>query len=325
MVENINRFVDADTVSALHLFPIKSCHEATAYGEPITELEVGPTGFRVGPAIDRGWVIADEDDLFVSQRGWDESQSRKHRDDRMLATVAVDIQHDHLAVSAPEHGAVVIPFEEPEGRKGSIRIFGPELPVTEEGEEVNTFFTDLLGRLVRVTRADLMRPRFLPDKYTRQGAANRSAGADGRPISLASQASLDYIHDLADIPHGILPLTSFRANIDIEGEVFGPFGEDKLRYVRVGEMGAHVVKALSRCPIPNIDQNTGDDSQRLSTKLLRPRMGWALGDDTAQRPEQFFAQSLNHRYIPGFRHIVKIGDPVIAEATGESNVVLKSS
>ncbi len=314
-----------DEVTAVHIFPIKSCREATVGRQLPRELAVGPRGFLVGAATDRGWVLADAEDLFVSQRGWDEQQARKHRGDRILATVAVDIGPDELTVEVAGHGSLRVPLEADRGGRRSVRIFGPDLAVTDEGEEPARFFSELLGRPVRLTQADPSRPRMLPDRYHRPGAANQSAGADGRPFSLASQASLDHLHDLVGWAPGTWPLTQYRANIDIDGRGLGPFGEDTLRRVRIGKMEAHVVKAISRCPIPNIDQASGDDSDRPSTRLLRAgRMGWNAGDDPSGRPEPFFAQSLNHVHVTEPEQTVRVGDPLRVLEAGESNTVLRS-
>ncbi|MDB5163902.1 MAG: mitochondrial amidoxime reducing component 2 [Candidatus Saccharibacteria bacterium] len=307
------------------MYPIKSCQEATAHGKTIVELEAGSTGLKYGEIADRGWVVANPDNLFVSQRGWDESQARKYREDRMLATVAIDIQSDHLAISAPGHGAVDIAFEEPETKQANIRIFGPDLPVLAEGAEASNFFSSLISRSVKLWRADPNRSRVLPQKYQRDGAVNRAAGADGRPVSLASQASLNYLHDLTGLPRGTVPLINFRANVDIKGSALGAFGEDTIRTAELGSIPVFVIKALARCPVPNFNQTTGDDSQRLATKILRSRMGWALGEDTSSKAEPFFAQSLNHKFIPGLRYLVRVGDPVTIIEAGEPNVILKSS
>lgn len=133
------------------------------------------------------------------------------------------------------------------------------------------------------------------------------------------------LHDDLGWPRGKVPLNRYRTNVDIEGLALGPFGEDTIRQLRIGVVSAYVVKALERCPMPNIDQTTGSDLERLSTKLLRPtRMGWAVGDDPeAKNAMPFFAQSLNHVYVSGEQQTIKVGDPVIVTEAGEPNVILK--
>lgn len=141
-------------------------------------------------------------------------------------------------------------------------------------------------------------------------------------MSLVSQSSLDHLHDLAGEPRGSLPLDRFRANIDIPGAAFGPFGEDRLRRVRIGDLDAHVVKAILRCPVPNIDQRTGEDSLRLATRLLVPRLGWVKGGE-GRRALQAFGQALNHVCSAEPSVSVKVGDPVLPTDVGEPNLTLK--
>jgi len=316
-----------DRVQKTNIFPIKSLQAATLDGQPITELVAGPTGLECEGVADRAFVLSDPDGLFVSQRGWDENHSLKFPEDRAFASVAVDIRDGYLHLSAPNHGEANIALWEPVGETKNLRFFGPDLPVIDAQSHLDApeFFSELLGREVRLTMADPHHPRMLAEKYQRKGAANRATGADGRPISLASQASLDQLHDLANVLRGSLPLINFRANVEVTGEALKPFGEDMVSCLQIDEVEAFVVKALSRCPVPNINQLTGDASQRLATKLLRPRMGWDTNGDQSQKPEPYFAVSLNHIYMPGEKRRVRVGSPVSIIDEHEPWVVLKSA
>ena len=314
-----------DRVVGVHLFPIKSCQEATIDGKLPEALAVGETGFEHAGVADRGLVIRDETDLFVSQRGWNADHARKHVGDTALAGVAVDISNGLITVSAEAHGSLTFPTNPVEAESRPVKIFGPELFATDLGDEPAQFFSELLGRAVRLAKADKSRPRMLGASYQRPGAANMSAAADGRPFSVASQASLDRLHELVGWPVGRLPLNRYRANIDICGDGFGPFGEDEVAEWRIADVTMYGVKALPRCPMPNFDQETGEDD-RLSTKLLsRTRMGWPVGTDTSQRAEPIFAQSLNHVVPIAEDRIIRVGDTVTAIAVTEPNVILKDT
>lgn len=313
-----------DAVATLRIFPIKGCQAASINRSPVTSLEVGPTGFRSGTVIDRGWVLMGPTDGIVNQRGTDERKARK-RSDRLLATVAVDIRHDHLHLSSPTHGELCVPFAHDENRRAVAHATQTELVVFETDPAAHAYFSELLGRPVRLTRVDTDIPRRLPTEFHRPGAVNTSAAADGLPMSLASQSSLDHLHELAGEVHGRLPLDRFRSNIDITGSSFGAFGEDRVKRVRIGAMDAWMVMAIIRCAVPNFDQATGDDSEKLANRLLRPRLGWARGVKAITRSGFFFAQSVNHVHNPGEPMSVEVGDPVVAVEVGVSNVILKAS
>jgi uncharacterized protein YcbX len=313
-----------DAVTTVRIFPVKSCQAATVNGDPITELEVGPTGFRSGAVVDRGWVLVGREGGFVNQRGTDEPQTR-HHGDRLLASVTVDIRHDDLHLTSPGHGELLVPLALDGARRRLARAWRCDLVVSEADETAHAFFSELLGRPVRLTKVELDTPRRLPDEFHRDRAANTSAAADGLPMSLASQASLDHLHELAGLPVGRLPLDRFRSNVDIAGTSFGPFGEDRVRRVRIGPMEAWTVMPIIRCTVPNVDQRTGDDSERLATRLLRPRLGWARDVEAVTKAGLFFAQSVNHACEPDGPMTVRVGDPVVAVEVDESNVRLKAS
>ena len=314
-----------DRVIGVHLFPIKSCQEATIDGELPKALVVGETGFEHAGVADRALVIKDETDLFVSQRGWNANHARKHVGDTALAGVAVDISGGLVTISAVSHGSLTLPAHSVEAESHPVQIFGPELVATDLGDESAQFFSELLGRAVRLVKADPHHPRMLGTSYQRPGAANMSAGADGRPFSVASQASLDYLHELIRWPVGRLPMNRFRASIDIAGDGFGPFGEDKVAKWEIARVTMYGVKALSRCPMPNFNQETGEDD-RLSTQLLsKTRMGWPVATDITQRAEPIFAQSLNHVIPEAEDRIVEVGDIVTAIEVTESNAILKAN
>jgi uncharacterized protein YcbX len=89
---------------------------------------------------------------------------------------------------------------------------------------------------------------------------------------------------------------------------------------------AFVVKPCARCPIPNVDQRTGE-RDNLSTRLLLPRLGWKASADTDSRPETFFGQNLNHVWVDGYYDevTVAVGDTVtMLERDDEPNVRLRN-
>ena len=316
----------SDTVTGINIFPIKSCQAATVEGQPPTSLDVTDTGFTVGDARDRDWLLVDDSGLFVSQRAWNKRRriDPAFQNDRKLATVAVDIQEDSLVVNAQGFGSLEIPSRYPQhvedGQKSHASIHEKNIWTIDAGNEPAEFFTRFLGRGVRLVRADRENFRTVDDGRL-NGASNVVAAADGLPFLLASQASLDYLHDLKGVPRGTMPLNRFRANIEIDGSSFGPFGEDYLRTIRIGNMAAAVVKACARCPIPNIDQISGEEDN-LMNKLLYPvRQGSRYGEDELIKKERFFGQNLNHTYLGGEK--VSIGDSVeILRINSHPNIAL---
>lgn len=315
----------ASIVTGVHIFPIKSCQEATVNGQLPSELTVGETGFAQNGFVDRGIVIAGADMLFAPQRGWDnlDTEHKGYPKDTRLATVAVDIQPDHLRVTTPGLGSLEIgkPDESQHGSQ-EIRMFGNPFFGYDMGPEGQNYFSRVVEREVRLFWVDQDKPRYLNNpEYFRADAVNRTAGADGFPFLLTNHASLGELHTQAELPHGTLSITAYRGNIEVDlGEAWA---EDRIRYFRIRNFAGYVVKACSRCPIPNQDQKTGE-RHGLSNKLLRStRMGWHTGKDpAADPPKPYFGQNVNHVTASVGTSIAE-GDPITVDEWDDPNVVFK--
>ena len=310
-----------DVVQNINIFPLKSAHAATVEGAEPERLAVGPTGFQAYGARDREFVLYDaRERTMVTQRGWDASGRKViFPDDRRLATVRIDIRPDHLALDTPGFGAIEIPAEVADGEPEEIEIFGKELPVIRQGREVADYFSRLLMRDVTLYRADRERPRVLPERYRTPGASNQVAGADGFPFLLTSQASLDRQHIRNGMNLDMVPIERYRGNIVLSGYVIGAFFEDRIELMRIGDTEAEVVKACARCPIPNIDQQTGERGGS-GLKVLRGRAGM----DDSGTAGVFFGQNLNHVY--GLGQEIRIGDPVsVLSIADRGNVELRAA
>lgn len=310
-----------DQVVGVHIYPIKSLHEATIDGQTVSSLEVGPTGFQAGEVRDREFVIYDPNErAIVTQRGWSSGTEReKFPQDKQLAAVATDIHPDHLAIAASV-GHLEISAEPAEGAVFDAEIFNKRFRGIDQGPEASEFFSRLLSRDVVLLRADRAYPRLLPLKYLREGATNQVAGADGFPFLLTSEASLaSLIPDAAPAP----PLNHFRGNIEIDGSALGPFGEDYIdpdREFTIGRLGFWAVKPCARCPIPNIDQDTGELAAVKATPILKTRVGTRRGGDS---PGMFFGQNLMHCWPEG--QSISVGDVVaVGGLSVESSVILRA-
>lgn len=302
-----------DVVERVAFYPIKGCHEATVNGEVPQSLTVGPTGFEMYGVRDRDWVLYDPNDrVFVSQRGWNLNERTTNPGDSKLATVAVDVRHDHVAVTS-DAGRLELPASPADGDQRLIQIFGKDLPVIGQSKadggksEGDDYFSRLLGRDVLLLRSDHDNPRMLPEYFQRLGAFNQVAGADGMPFLLTSRTSLIAAHKNSGMPQGTVPLGRYRGNVMVNGRGLGAFGEDRLNTFSIGEVGMWAVKGCSRCPVPNIDQETGENVGQ-ALRVLRGRSGSVpLGNGETQKGV-FFGQNLVHRNLG----IISVGDWVSA-------------
>jgi uncharacterized protein YcbX len=297
-----------DRVSAVAFYPLKGAHSATVNGEVPQSLGVGITGFEVNGVRDRDFVLFDPvSGTFVSQRGWS-GQGKKvvHPVDRQLATVTVDVRGDHLSVASAV-GQLELPAIPTEGKQLTLDIFGKQLPAIDQGPDAARYFSSLFGRELRMVRSDRDNLRMLPDRYQRDGAFNQVSGADGMPFLLTSEASLAAAHEANGIAAGSVPINRYRGNITIDGTGLGAFGEDYVdgqTAFTIGDIAMYAVKACSRCPVPNVDQQTGEVGGD-GLRVLRGRAGEIFTGEKGV----FFGQNLTHANLGA----ISVGDLVVVD------------
>jgi uncharacterized protein len=297
-----------DVVSQVAFYPLKGGRAATVEGEVPQSLAVGQTGFEVHGIRDRDFVLFDPNEgAFVSQRGWGATGKKIwYPQDRRLATVQMDVRADHVAVSSAV-GHLELPATPTEGDSRTLEIFGKQLPAVKQGADPANYFSRLLKREVWLMRSDRGQPRVLPDRYQREGAFNQVAAADGMPFLLVSQASLTEAHAANDMAPETVPIDRYRGNVVIDGNGLEPFGEDYIdpeAKFSIGEIGLWVVKACSRCPIPEIDQQSGE----LAGGALRVLRGRA-GEIFTGEKGVFFGQNMVHANTG----VIAVGDVVAVE------------
>ena len=290
------------TVAALYYYPIKSCQ-----GVSVPEADISPLGIQ----YDRQWMIVDQKNRFLSQR--------THP---ALARVATAIEGGALAVSAPGMSDLHIPLEQRAGLpEESVTIWNKPGTATSEGEEAAAYFRTYLGlpqaRLLRIAQ-----PRGIKPKYIVKGAATSTGFADGFPILLTSTSSLEAFN--AHMPLGPVGMDRFRPNIVVEGGLL-PYMEDYWRKIRIGAMGATIVKASNRCPVPNVDQQEGilppPAERHVSQTLRSTRSGH---DAVTNDKGVFFGQNIVHTYRPGLK--VRVGDSVVVKRlSAHPNVQLSAT
>lgn len=297
------RDVDAITVTALNIYPFKSCA-----GLSLKEASITPTGLE----HDRTFMVVDDDDDFVSQRKVPE-----------LAVVVPRMGERSITLSAPGMRDARVPLEpEPDDEKLVVATVHNK-PVVGQvvGEHLDRWFTDFLPRykknhgfrLLRV-REDVVRP--IADRYRRPEASDRVGFADGHPISLATEPSLARLNAELDEP---VPMNRFRPNIVLDGDGLAPYDEDFWTRVQIGELPAFVVKACDRCVTTDVEQDTGVTGTAVRRALARTRKGVNVYDES--NTGVFFMQNLNHVYTPGVK--LRVGDTVeVLERSARPNVLV---
>ena len=224
------------TVSSLHVYPVMGLK-----GIEVAQARATERGLE----HDRRWMIVDPQGEFFTQRSHPK-----------LATIWTDLLPGSLEISAPDAGAVEVPFEPPPAPSMRVRVWNSVVDAVPASREADWFLSEYLGEPCRLVFMPDSTRRFSNPAYA--GDGERLVGfADGYAFLFANEASLDDLNDrLGAKGHPALPMNRFRPNIVVAGAE--PYAEDTWGRVEVGEALMRAAKPCGRCEVTTTDQATGE-------------------------------------------------------------------
>ncbi|RBP49623.1 MOSC domain-containing protein [Arenicella xantha] len=257
------------TVRELFLHPLKS-----AAAISVTSLDFD----RQGPRHDRQWMVVDQAGKFVTQR---------HHPKMCL--IRPQIEHGCLLVSAPEMSRLAVPASI---STRQVTVWRDSVSAGDCGDLAAQWFSDYLGFACRLVAIAPQTNRLVDTDYAKAGET--VAFADGFPLLVASQASLDELNTHLD-DH--IDMRRFRPNVVIDG--CDPYAEDDWRQLVIGDIELLLVKPCSRCIIPSIDPATGVKQLQVNAALMATRR---------RGRQTFFGQNAVHRGVG----LIEVGQSVTA-------------
>ncbi|MBV1908914.1 MAG: MOSC domain-containing protein [Kangiellaceae bacterium] len=217
-------------LSEIFIYPIKSLA-----GISLNNSDVKPLGL----VNDRCLMLVDENGMFITQRKYPQ-----------LALISNTQIGNIVIVKAPNLGALEISETSFAGAKKIVKVWKDECDSFIAEDIVNQWFSDFLNSPVVMVKYDHVRPRATDPGFSQD--SDIVSFADGFPLLMISQASLDDLNSKLDDP---VSMSNFRPNIVVEGG--DAYQEDQWRSVRIGEVEFDLVKQCSRCILTTVDPNTG--------------------------------------------------------------------
>lgn len=228
-----NRETPMPTVSALHVYPVKSLG-----GYELAEAQCTSRGLR----HDRRFMVVDPGGNFLTQR-----------EHPRMATAWTDVAAGRLRLAAPDAGEVELDAEPLDGEKLRVTVWNSTVGAVAPSREADAWLSAFLEAPCRLV--------YMPESTERLSNAKFGHGlvgfADGFAHLVVGEASLaDLNARLGKKGHAPLPMNRFRPNIVLAGTA--PYAEDALGEFRVGEAILRGTKPCGRCQITTTDQATGD-------------------------------------------------------------------
>ena len=239
-------------LAALYVHPIKSCG-----GIALDEALLIETGLE----LDRAWMVVDAQGRFVTQR-----QVPR------MALIQTALNAHHLLLRAPGLPAMSVPLDAV-GAPRQVTVWNDEVAAFDMGHACAQWFSDFLGRPLRLVRFDPANRRLASAQWT--GTIEAAAAfSDEYPLLVTSQASLDELNRRI-IATGGAPVTMqrFRPNLVLDG--LDAHGEDHLDEVHFdtpeGPVRLKLVKPCARCSIPDVDPATAETGHAVGDALAAYR------------------------------------------------------
>ncbi len=247
------------TLSELYIYPIKSL-AGIALTESVLEFN--------GLQYDRRWMVVSPNGQFLTQR----SQPQ-------MALVYPRFESKQLILSKQGMSDLTVPAVTSNSKCIKATVWRDTVDAAHISDQVDAWISEAIG-----TRCQLV---YFPDDvvrsvnpvYAKQG--DKTAFADGYPLLLISQSSLDDLNTRLPQP---LPMQRFRPNLVVSG--CQAYAEDEWKAIQIGDVAMRVVKPCSRCAITTVDPETGSYA---GNEPLR-----TLSTYRRQNNEVLFGQNLLH-------------------------------
>ena len=238
----------AVSVAALHVYPIKSCAGVTLNESLLIE---------TGLEFDRAWMLVDPQGRFVTQRELP----------RMVLVQPL-LKTSEMVLRGPGMLALHVALDRVE-TPTRVTVWDDEVAAYDMGDLCAQWFTDLLGRPLRLVRFDPEQKRLSDRRWTGTLAAENGF-ADAFPLLVTSTASLAELNPrLVANGDAAVTMARFRPNLVLDG--LDTHGEDALDEIEFatddGPVRLKLVKPCARCAIPDVDPLTAATNPAVTDAL----------------------------------------------------------
>lgn len=290
-MQYLREFMTKARLQNINIHPIKSTSGIELSSSWVEEL---------GLAFDRRFVVASLNGEFFTART-----------EPTLCLIQANLTASGLVLTAPDMPALVIDYQKLTSNYTNVLVWKDNINAQQCNSDINAWLTQYLQKPCQLLFFGKDSQRFVKNRNTQVGFA------DGYPLLLISQASLDQLNSQIKTDETTIAMAQFRPNIVVNG--CDAFAEDSWRHIRIGEVEFEITKPCTRCIFTTIDPDTGEKHrQQEPLKTLKSYRQLENGD-------VIFGQNL----VPLNQGQIKQGDsievlktqspPVLRKPTTSSN------
>lgn len=216
----------------INVYPVKS----------ITGIELSSAWVETqGLSFDRRFMVADITGRMIT--------AREHH---QMLRVKAALHSNGLVLTYPEaKEPLILRFDELDMAEVECTVWSDTFTSYSTHEQANQWFSFIIGKPVQLL--------FTGEQSNRQREKIQTnvSFADGYPLLLISQASLDELNKRSSVQHSMV---QFRPNIVVDATE--PFAEDGWKRIRIGDVEFEIVKPCMRCVLTTVNPNTAMRSEK---------------------------------------------------------------
>ncbi|MDC0610976.1 hybrid-cluster NAD(P)-dependent oxidoreductase [Vibrio sp.] len=213
-------------VSQLNIYPVKSLK-----GISISSAWVEKQGIL----FDRRFMLAKLDGSMVTARKYPH-----------MVNVVVALTSEGIICSYPNKKPIHIRYCDFSMQEVSTTVWSDTFTAYATTRQASEWFSDIVREPVSLLFTGKESQRY------REKVGNAVSFADGYPLLVISQGSLDELNRSSSEQHS---MAQFRTNIVVEGGE--PFVEDSWKTIQIGEVIFNLVKPCERCILTTVDVEKG--------------------------------------------------------------------
>jgi uncharacterized protein YcbX/ferredoxin len=213
-----------------------------------------------GLAFDRRFVVASEQGEFFTART-----------QPSLCLIQANLTSTGIIITAPDMPTLLIDYRQLSQHYVAVNIWQDTINAQQCRDNINQWFSRYLNQPCQLLFFGADSQRFVKNKSSQVGFA------DGYPLLLISQASLDSLNDQYKPNTNPISMAQFRPNIVVNN--CDAFAEDTWQHIRIGEVEFEITKPCTRCIFTTINPETAEKhAQQEPLKTLKHYRQLANGD-----------------------------------------------